>query len=72
MNKEDEIANLMQNLEDVKSSLKILSAAIKNEYNPPELADIENSLEIIQSKYSEAIEQAEKLIDNYPPTISDN
>ena len=62
MNTEDKIANLIQNLKDIQSGLKILQSAVKNEFNPPELIDIENSLEFIQSKYSETIEQVESLI----------
>ncbi|MBQ8458551.1 hypothetical protein IJ541_00450 [bacterium] len=64
MNREDEIAVFLQNLKDVQSSLKVLHSAVKNEFEPPELKDIENSLEIITSKYAEVIEKTDSLFEN--------
>lgn len=62
MNKEDEIANFIQDLKDIKSSIKVLQSAIQNEFNPPELNDIGNSIEIILSNYTKIVEKAEDIV----------
>ena len=62
MNREDEIANFIQNLKDIKSSLYVLQLAVKNEFEQPESADIDNMLEIIIAKYSKTLASAENLL----------
>ena len=61
MNKEDRIAVFLQDLKDIKSSLQLIQIAAKNEFEPPLLSDISNSLEILLSKYSKIIKTSEDL-----------
>lgn len=54
-NPEDEWANYYAEIREILSSVQILQSAVQNLHNPPELQDIDNSLEIIHKKLEASI-----------------
>lgn len=62
MRKEDRKVLFIRDIIEIQSGLNILLSAIRNEYDKPELSDIENLLEIITAKYSKLTNEAKELL----------
>lgn len=61
MTKEDEIAIFVQDIRDMRSCLRLIQIAARNEFEQPSLEDINSMLEIIITKYDNLIDQTEKI-----------
>ncbi|MBO6181322.1 hypothetical protein J6O86_06530 [bacterium] len=58
-NNEDEIINILEKVIQIKSCISLMQNAIDNDYNPPEMSDIQNSLEMIYNQADSLIKDLE-------------
>lgn len=58
---EDKLADIKQEIIEVKSSLQILQQAVQNEYNSADNTNIDNLLEILISRLSHSISELENI-----------
>lgn len=58
---EDKLADIKQEIIEVKSSLQILQQVVQNEYNSADNTNIDNLLEILISRLSHSISELENI-----------
>lgn len=65
---EDKIMHILEKILQVKSCITLLQNAIDNDYNPPEISDIGNSLEMVYNQMESLVED----LNNYRNYIGIN
>ncbi len=58
---EDKLANIQIGIEEIKSCIIILNQSIKNEYDPANLNDINNVLELLLTKINKIIKETNEI-----------
>lgn len=52
---EDQIKEIYQKINEIKSYVNITICAIENEFDPPEISDISESMRVLQSHINETV-----------------